>query len=193
VLEGGGGCGGVTVNLLICGGIPGVAYFTLHTWIVPLFSLILSGLSIQSPSGFPWRLGTSIWTQIEQKIVLQFWILKIIRITIRHKFGLESDSDPPHHMNITWCLCFCFVYSLSPDDKAALVLHRQGFNSCYRPIGLTCSTSGGKVSLLHTVADLKWFFLHVILALESFWIRILFLKLGEVKRLQITSVHSRAQ
>lgn len=37
--------------------------------------------------------------------------------------------------------------SLTPDDKTALVLHRQGFNSCYRPIGLTCSTSGGKVSL----------------------------------------------
>jgi len=35
----------------------------------------------------------------------------------------------------------------SPSDKAALVLHRQGFTSCHRPLGMTCSTNGGKISL----------------------------------------------
>jgi len=37
--------------------------------------------------------------------------------------------------------------SFDPSGKTALILHRHGFNSCYRPIGLTCQTSGGKVSL----------------------------------------------
>ena len=35
--------------------------------------------------------------------------------------------------------------SIVPSDEAVLVLHRQGFNGCYKPVGLTCSTNGGKV------------------------------------------------
>ena len=34
----------------------------------------------------------------------------------------------------------------SPSDKTALILHRQGFNACYKPIALTCQTTGGKVN-----------------------------------------------
>jgi len=37
--------------------------------------------------------------------------------------------------------------SVGPSDKSALILHRHGFNSCYKPMGLTCHTSGGKVKL----------------------------------------------
>ena len=33
----------------------------------------------------------------------------------------------------------------APDNQAALIVHRQGFNSCYKPVGMTCSTNGGKV------------------------------------------------
>lgn len=36
---------------------------------------------------------------------------------------------------------------IKPADNAALVLHRQGFNGCYKPVGMTCSTNAGKVSL----------------------------------------------
>lgn len=32
------------------------------------------------------------------------------------------------------------------SDDTAVVLHRQGFNGCYKPVGMTCSTNGGKVS-----------------------------------------------
>lgn len=32
-----------------------------------------------------------------------------------------------------------------PDNQAALIVHRQGFNACYKPVGMTCSTNGGKV------------------------------------------------
>ena len=35
--------------------------------------------------------------------------------------------------------------SIEPSDQATLMLHRQGFNGCYKPVGLTCSTNGGKV------------------------------------------------
>merc|ERR1719244_1500627 len=34
-----------------------------------------------------------------------------------------------------------------PSDKTALIVHRQGFTSCYRPVGMTCSTNGGKMNL----------------------------------------------
>jgi len=37
-------------------------------------------------------------------------------------------------------------YKLEPSENAALILHRQGFNSCYKPVGLTCNTNEGKVS-----------------------------------------------
>ena len=37
-------------------------------------------------------------------------------------------------------------YKLEPSENAALILHRQGFNSCYKPVGHTCSTNEGKVS-----------------------------------------------
>ena len=33
----------------------------------------------------------------------------------------------------------------SPSDKTALIVHRQGFNACYKPMALTCQTTGGKV------------------------------------------------
>ena len=36
---------------------------------------------------------------------------------------------------------------LKPSNNAALILHRQGFNGCYKPVGMQCSTNGGKVSL----------------------------------------------
>ena len=35
--------------------------------------------------------------------------------------------------------------TLRPSDNVALILHRQGFNGCYKPVGMTCSTNGGKV------------------------------------------------
>ena len=38
-----------------------------------------------------------------------------------------------------------FANSLDPSDEAALIVHRQGFNPCYKPIGMTCVTNGGKV------------------------------------------------
>ena len=38
--------------------------------------------------------------------------------------------------------------TLKPSDNSALILHRQGFNGCYKPVGMTCSTNGGKVSFI---------------------------------------------
>ena len=35
--------------------------------------------------------------------------------------------------------------ALKPSNNAALILHRQGFNGCYKPVGMQCSTNGGKV------------------------------------------------
>jgi len=34
-----------------------------------------------------------------------------------------------------------------PSENSALIVHRQGFTSCYKPVGLTCSTNGGKISV----------------------------------------------
>jgi len=36
---------------------------------------------------------------------------------------------------------------MTASDQSALVLHRQGFTAAYRPLGMTCSTNGGKISL----------------------------------------------
>ena len=44
--------------------------------------------------------------------------------------------------------------ALKPSDNVALMLHRQGFNGCYKPIGMTCSTNGGKVSLEEVFPEL---------------------------------------
>lgn len=38
--------------------------------------------------------------------------------------------------------------TMKPSDNAALILHRQGFNGCYKPVGMTCNTNGGKVKLM---------------------------------------------
>ena len=34
----------------------------------------------------------------------------------------------------------------APAEQTTLIVHRQGFNGCYKPVGMTCSTNGGKVS-----------------------------------------------
>lgn len=39
------------------------------------------------------------------------------------------------------------AFNHDPSDETALVIHRQGFNGCYKPMGMTCSTNGGKISL----------------------------------------------
>merc|ERR1711976_351048 len=44
--------------------------------------------------------------------------------------------------------------TLKPSDNSALILHRQGFNGCYKPVGMTCSTNGGKVSLEELLPEL---------------------------------------
>lgn len=44
------------------------------------------------------------------------------------------------------------AFKKEPADQAGLVLHRQGFNGCYKPVGLTCSTNGGKVRDLHVLS-----------------------------------------
>jgi len=36
---------------------------------------------------------------------------------------------------------------VSGSDKTGLILHRQGFDSCYKPRSLNCQTTGGKVKL----------------------------------------------
>ena len=41
--------------------------------------------------------------------------------------------------------------TLKPSDQSALILHRQGFNGCYKPVGMTCSTNGGKVSFFFLI------------------------------------------
>lgn len=41
-----------------------------------------------------------------------------------------------------------------PSNEAVLMLHRQGFNGCYKPVGLTCSTNGGKISVEELLPEL---------------------------------------
>lgn len=42
--------------------------------------------------------------------------------------------------------------SLKPSNNVALILHRQGFNGCFKPVGMTCSTNGGKVIIFKDVS-----------------------------------------
>jgi hypothetical protein len=43
---------------------------------------------------------------------------------------------------------------VEPSNEAVLILHRQGFNGCYKPVGLTCSTNGGKISVEELLPEL---------------------------------------
>lgn len=43
---------------------------------------------------------------------------------------------------------------VKPADNSVLILHRQGFNACYKPIGMTCSTNGGKISVENLFPEL---------------------------------------
>ncbi|XP_023340187.1 alpha-mannosidase 2 isoform X2 [Eurytemora carolleeae] len=60
--------------------------------------------------------------------------------------AVHKDLDCDIHLINLRTMTFN-TYSPTPSDKSALIIHRQGFNSCYKPVGLTCQTSGGKVSL----------------------------------------------
>uniref|UniRef100_A0A0K2SXU0 Mannosidase, alpha, class 2A, member 1 [Echinops telfairi] n=2 Tax=Lepeophtheirus salmonis TaxID=72036 RepID=A0A0K2SXU0_LEPSM len=37
--------------------------------------------------------------------------------------------------------------SETPTDSSAFIVHRQGFNGCYKPIGMNCVTNEGRLSL----------------------------------------------
>ena len=58
------------------------------------------------------------------------------------------DKDLPcdiHVVNLRTMITHPLVPA--PSDQAALILHRQGFTSAYRPLGMTCATNGGKISM----------------------------------------------
>ena len=48
---------------------------------------------------------------------------------------------------------------MSGSDKTGLILHRQGFDSCYKPRSLNCQTTGGKVSFFIEVDIITYFIL----------------------------------
>ena len=47
------------------------------------------------------------------------------------------------------------AFKTNPSDQSALIVHRQGFNGCYKPVGMTCSTNGGKVRTFEKKKTLK--------------------------------------
>ena len=66
---------------------------------------------------------------------------------LKHSFS-PVEKDLPcdiHVVNLRTSLSS--PLKLRPSDQSALVLHRQGFTAAYRPLGMTCSTNGGKISL----------------------------------------------
>jgi len=64
---------------------------------------------------------------------------------LRHTFSPVQTELPCdiHVVNLRTML----TAAAKPSDQAALVLHRQGFTAAYRPVGMTCSTNGGKLSM----------------------------------------------
>ena len=59
-----------------------------------------------------------------------------------------TDKDLPcdiHVVNLRTMITHPLVPA--PSDQAALILHRQGFTAAYRPLGMTCATNGGKISM----------------------------------------------
>jgi len=55
-----------------------------------------------------------------------------------HLINLRTMVSPPSSSSGS---------TANPSDRAALVVHRQGFTSCYKPLGMTCSTNGGRISV----------------------------------------------
>ena len=65
----------------------------------------------------------------------------------RNYFPMDKDlACDIHVVNLRTMLKSAMT--LKPSDNSALILHRQGFNGCYKPVGMTCSTNGGKVSCI---------------------------------------------
>lgn len=67
--------------------------------------------------------------------------------TLKNSFT-PVDKDLPcdiHIVNLRTMMSS--ASKMTPSDQSALVLHRQGFTAAYRPIGMTCSTNGGKMNL----------------------------------------------
>ncbi len=54
------------------------------------------------------------------------------------KFNFSRTFD-------SFCKSLLLLFQ-DPSDEAALIVHRHGFNACYKPVGMTCSTNGGKVT-----------------------------------------------
>ena len=50
----------------------------------------------------------------------------------------------------------------APSEEATLIVHRQGFNGCYKPVGMTCGTNGGKVCFKPYIntTPLEIYFMH---------------------------------
>ena len=71
----------------------------------------------------------------------------ILSSTLKNSFT-PVDKDLPcdiHIVNLRTMMSS--ASKMTPSDQSALVLHRQGFTAAYRPIGMTCSTNGGKMNL----------------------------------------------
>jgi len=101
-----------------------------------------------SPASYPSLLGHAVRHSLNNPLFRLVYMPEHYQgHTLKNTYK-PVDKDLPcdiHVVNLRTMITHPLVPA--PSDQAALILHRQGFTSAYRPLGMTCATNGGKISM----------------------------------------------
>eukprot|EP00090_Calanus_glacialis_P032783 TRINITY_DN5430_c0_g1_i1.p1 TRINITY_DN5430_c0_g1~~TRINITY_DN5430_c0_g1_i1.p1 ORF type:complete len:555 (-),score=152.24 TRINITY_DN5430_c0_g1_i1:333-1997(-) len=101
-----------------------------------------------SPASYPSLLGHAVRHSLNNPLFRLIYMPEHYQGHSLKNIYKPVDKDLPcdiHVVNLRTMITHPLVPA--PSDQAALILHRQGFTSAYRPLGMTCATNGGKISM----------------------------------------------
>jgi len=101
-----------------------------------------------SPASYPSLLGHAVRHSMNNPLYRLIFMPEYYQGHSLKNSYKPTDKDLPcdiHVVNLRTMITHPLVPA--PSDQAALILHRQGFTSAYRPLGMTCATNGGKISM----------------------------------------------
>jgi len=107
-----------------------------------------SKAQLDSPASYPSLLGHAVRHSMNNPLYRLIFMPEYYQGHSLKNTYKPTDKDLPcdiHVVNLRTMITHPLVPA--PSDQAALILHRQGFTSAYRPLGMTCATNGGKISM----------------------------------------------